>query len=162
MQQSTHRKFTLCAAVGVLAALTAAGPALATTGPSSQSETVPAHTHTMPAYPHTLPAPSEAMPADMETMPAETEAEQNTPADARKLYKGKVISKIDLNVRARPTRKSKVVDSLKPGQIVYIKCKVNSKDVVDGNPRWYRLADGKWAWAAARYIKNIGPAPHFC
>jgi hypothetical protein len=44
---------------------------------------------------------------------------------------------------------------------VWIQCKVNSQ-VVDGNPRWYKLAKGMWAWSAARYISNVGPAPRYC
>jgi hypothetical protein len=76
-------------------------------------------------------------------------------------FKGRVIAKSGLLLRDAPHRGAKVVGSVKFGQIVHIKCKVNS-DVVDGNPRWYLLTNGKWAWASARFIKNIGPAPVFC
>lgn len=76
-------------------------------------------------------------------------------------YKGRVIARTGLLVRDAPTQAGKVVDSLPYGTVVSIRCKVNSQ-VIDGNPRWYLLADGRWAWSSARYIENIGPAPRFC
>ncbi|KAF4409853.1 MULTISPECIES: SH3 domain-containing protein [Streptomyces] len=138
MLQSKFSKITLCAATGALAAATLAGPAAATERPEAQMAAAPVVT---------------------------TEDARETQAatyDKRRYYKGRVISKIPLNVRSGPTRKARVIGSLNPGQHVRIECKVTSKDVVDGNPRWYKLADGKWAWAAARYIENIGKAPHKC
>ncbi len=78
-------------------------------------------------------------------------------------YKGLVIAKTGLNVRTGPSTHHRVVDVLPHGTVVKIRCKVNSQ-WIDGNPRWYKLADGRFAkgFSAARYIKNIGPAPHFC
>ncbi|MET7638431.1 SH3 domain-containing protein [Streptomyces sp. NPDC005438] len=76
-------------------------------------------------------------------------------------YWGKVIAKTGLQVRTAPNRGGKVIKTLKYGQKVAIACKVNGQ-WIDGNPRWYRLADGSWGWASARYIENIGKAPHWC
>jgi hypothetical protein len=33
---------------------------------------------------------------------------------------------------------------------------------VRGNPVWYLLTNGTWAWGSARYIANVGPAPRSC
>lgn len=78
-------------------------------------------------------------------------------------YKGRVIAKTGLNVRTGPSTHHRVVDVLPHGTVVKIRCKVNGQ-WIDGNPRWYKLADGRFAkgFSSARYIKNIGPAPHFC
>ncbi|WP_037599583.1 SH3 domain-containing protein [Streptacidiphilus rugosus] len=77
------------------------------------------------------------------------------------LYKGRVIARTGLLVRSAPNRNAPVVGSLDYGQTVWIECKVNGQ-WVDGNPRWYKLADGRWAWSSARYIANIGEAPRWC
>ncbi|MFE6777869.1 SH3 domain-containing protein [Streptomyces sp. NPDC057702] len=76
-------------------------------------------------------------------------------------YKGRVIAKSGLLIRSGPSQKHKVVGALPYGTIVNIVCKVNGQNI-DGNPRWYLLDNGKWAWGAARYIANIGRAPHWC
>lgn len=47
------------------------------------------------------------------------------------------------------------------GEIVSIFCKTAGQNV-QGNPLWYLLTDGTWAWGAARYIDNIGAAPRWC
>lgn len=78
-------------------------------------------------------------------------------------YKGKVVSPTGLNVRTGPTTRHRVLDVLPHGTVVKIKCKVNGQNV-DGNPRWYKLEDKRFAkgFASARYIRNIGPAPRLC
>jgi uncharacterized protein YraI len=78
-------------------------------------------------------------------------------------YWGKVIAHNGLNVRSGPSTHYRVVGSLHDGQVVGIKCKVNGQNV-GGNPRWYKLSDGRYigGFSAARYIKNLGPAPEFC
>ena len=78
-------------------------------------------------------------------------------------YKGRVIAKTGLNVRKAPNTGSPVVDTLPYNAVVHIKCKVDSEPV-GNNPRWYKLQDGTYVdgWSAARYISNIGPAPHRC
>ncbi|WP_313905586.1 hypothetical protein [Streptomyces sp. SLBN-134] len=47
------------------------------------------------------------------------------------------------------------------GDVVSIFCKVPGEKV-KGNPLWYLLTDGTWAWGPAAHIDNIGPAPRWC
>lgn len=75
-------------------------------------------------------------------------------------YRG-VVTADRLALRSAPTRGSQVIRYAHRGQIVSIFCKVPG-DNVNGNPLWYLLTDGTWAWGAARYIDNIGPAPRWC
>ncbi|MEY9845982.1 SH3 domain-containing protein [Streptacidiphilus sp. MAP5-3] len=77
------------------------------------------------------------------------------------LYKGRVIARTGLLIRSGPSQSARVIGSLGYGQTVWIVCKVNGQ-WIDGNPRWYKLADGRWAWSSARYIVNVGPAPRWC
>src|SRR5690606_11616239 len=72
-----------------------------------------------------------------------------------------VVTAGRLALRSAPTRGSQVIRYAHRGQIVSIFCKVPG-DNVNGNPLWYLLTDGTWAWGAARYIDNIGPAPRWC
>ncbi|KNE83458.1 MULTISPECIES: SH3 domain-containing protein [Streptomyces] len=76
-------------------------------------------------------------------------------------YKGKVIAHSGLLLRSAPNKRGHVVGSKPYGAIVKIKCKVRGQNI-DGNNRWYVLKDGHYAFASARYIKNIGPAPRWC
>ncbi|MFH8571515.1 SH3 domain-containing protein [Streptomyces sp. NPDC017993] len=76
-------------------------------------------------------------------------------------YKGRVIAKTGLLVRSGPSTHHRVVGSNPYGKIVHIVCKVNGENV-NGNPRWYKLSDGKYTWSSARYIVNIGKAPRWC
>ncbi len=75
-------------------------------------------------------------------------------------YKG-VVTAQRLALRSAPTRGSQVIRYAHKGDIVSIFCKVPG-DKVDGNPLWYLLTDGTWAWGPARHIDNIGPAPRWC
>ncbi|WP_077796698.1 SH3 domain-containing protein [Streptomyces sp. JHA26] len=75
-------------------------------------------------------------------------------------YLGRVTAE-RLALRTSPSRGSEVVRYARRGEIVHIYCKTPG-DTVQGNPRWYLLADGTWAWGSARYIANIGPAPRWC
>ncbi|CAL9558793.1 SH3 domain-containing protein [Streptomyces sp. enrichment culture] len=77
-----------------------------------------------------------------------------------RLYKG-VVTASTLLLRSAPHRGSQVIGSLHRGQKVKIFCKTVGENI-NGNNRWYLLPDGTWAWAAAYYIKNIGPAPRWC
>jgi hypothetical protein len=52
------------------------------------------------------------------------------------------------------------VGSLPKGRIVNIRCKVNS-DRVRGNPRWYKLSDGR-GWIPAGWAKNVGAVEPYC
>ncbi|WP_151478146.1 SH3 domain-containing protein [Streptomyces albicerus] len=76
-------------------------------------------------------------------------------------YKGVVTAPGGLNLRDRPTRGSAVIGFAHHGQVVSIFCKTPGEKV-KGNPLWYLLADGTWAWGTARFIDNIGPAPRWC
>jgi hypothetical protein len=75
-------------------------------------------------------------------------------------YRG-VVTAQRLALRTSPTRGADVIRYAHRGEVVSIYCKTPG-DRVDGNPLWYLLTDGTWAWGAARYIDNIGPAPRWC
>lgn len=75
-------------------------------------------------------------------------------------YKG-VVTAERLALRSAPNRGSQVIRYAHRGETVSIHCKAGGESV-KGNPLWYLLADGTWAWGSARYIDNIGPAPRWC
>lgn len=75
-------------------------------------------------------------------------------------YRG-VVTAERLLLRSAPNRGSKVIRAVHRGDVVSIYCKAPGQRV-DNNPLWYLLTDGTWAWGAARYINNIGPAPRWC
>lgn len=90
------------------------------------------------------------------------ETSTNTATKARPAYyKGRVIARSGLLIRTGPSQRHRVVGALPYGTIVNIVCKANGQNI-NGNPRWYLLSTGKWAWGAARYIANIGQPPHWC
>ncbi|WP_232840602.1 SH3 domain-containing protein [Streptomyces sp. Go-475] len=76
------------------------------------------------------------------------------------LFKG-VVTANTLALRSAPNRGSQIIRYAHKGDIVRIFCKTGG-ETVKGNPLWYLLTDGTWAWGAARYIDNIGPAPRWC
>lgn len=80
--------------------------------------------------------------------------------DNPRLYKG-VVTAGTLNLRSAPNRGSQIIRTAHKGEVVAIFCKTGG-ETVDSNPLWYLLTDGTWAWGAARYIDNIGPAPRWC
>ncbi|MFD7063902.1 SH3 domain-containing protein [Streptomyces sp. NPDC059906] len=75
-------------------------------------------------------------------------------------YRG-VVTAQRLALRTSPSRGSDVIRYARRGEVVSIYCKTPGSKV-KGNPLWYLLTDGTWAWGAARYIDNIGPAPRWC
>ncbi|MER6672413.1 SH3 domain-containing protein [Streptomyces sp. NPDC000983] len=77
-----------------------------------------------------------------------------------RLYKG-VVTADTLLLRSAPNRGSQVIRTVRRGQIVQIYCKTVGQNI-QGNPLWYLLPDGTWAWGSARYIDNIGAAPRWC
>ncbi|MFF3407247.1 SH3 domain-containing protein [Streptomyces sp. NPDC002742] len=85
------------------------------------------------------------------------DAGQNSP----RLYQGRITARGGLALRSSPTRGSQLIRVARQGEIVSIFCKTSGQ-AVEGNPLWYLLTDGTWAWGAARYIDNIGPAPRWC
>ncbi|MGW3951316.1 SH3 domain-containing protein [Streptomyces sp. NPDC004752] len=76
-------------------------------------------------------------------------------------YRGVVTAAGGLWLHDRPDRASRRIGFVRQGEVVSIRCAVYG-DNVRGNPLWYLLTDGTWAWATARYIDNIGPAPRWC
>ncbi|MFJ2263415.1 SH3 domain-containing protein [Streptomyces sp. NPDC087844] len=76
-------------------------------------------------------------------------------------YKGRISAPGGLHLRDKPTRSSAVIGFAEYGEVVSIFCKTPGQSV-KGNPLWYLLADGTWAWGAARYIDNIGASPRWC
>ncbi|MDG9716533.1 SH3 domain-containing protein [Streptomyces sp. DH24] len=78
----------------------------------------------------------------------------------QRYYKG-VVTARTLPLRSAPNRGSQIIRYAHKGDIVKIFCKTGG-ETVDGNPLWYLLPDGTWAWGSARYIDNIGPAPRWC
>lgn len=72
--------------------------------------------------------------------------------------KGKVVSKLPLSVRERPTQSSKYLGALKPGTVVELSCKKHGSNV-NGNDLWYLLGNGKPGYVAARYVQNLSPVP---
>ncbi|MER7924900.1 MULTISPECIES: SH3 domain-containing protein [unclassified Streptomyces] len=80
--------------------------------------------------------------------------------DNQRLYRG-VVTADRLALRSRPDRGSRIIRYAHRGERVSIFCKTGGSNV-QGNPLWYLLTDGTWAWGAARYIDNIGPAPRWC
>jgi hypothetical protein len=80
--------------------------------------------------------------------------------DDPRRYRG-VVTASKLALRSAPNRGSRVIRYARRGEVVSIYCKTPG-DSVEGNRLWYLLTDGTWAWGAARYIDNIGPAPRWC
>ncbi|MEU4044227.1 SH3 domain-containing protein [Streptomyces antibioticus] len=80
--------------------------------------------------------------------------------NTQRLYRGRVTAN-QLLLRSRPTRNSQVIRVVHRGDVVRIFCKTPGQNV-QGNPLWYLLTDGTWAWGSARYIDNIGEAPRWC
>ncbi|GHD09584.1 hypothetical protein GCM10010313_30520 [Streptomyces violarus] len=82
------------------------------------------------------------------------------PDDDRRFYRG-IVTADTLALRSAPNRGSRIIRFAHRGDIVKIFCKAPGQ-TVQGNPLWYLLPDGTWAWGAARFIDNIGPAPRWC
>ncbi|MDQ1016276.1 SH3 domain-containing protein [Streptomyces afghaniensis] len=91
--------------------------------------------------------------------PSGGDGDQQGPHDPR-LFEG-VVTASTLALRSAPNRGSQIIRFAHRGDIVKIFCKTGG-ETVQGNPLWYLLTDGTWAWGAARYIDNIGPAPRWC
>ncbi|MBT3153388.1 SH3 domain-containing protein [Streptomyces sp. CHD11] len=75
-------------------------------------------------------------------------------------YRGRVTAS-KLALRTAPNRGAHIIRYAHRGEVVSIFCKVPG-DKVNGNPLWYLLTDGTWAWGPAGHIDNIGPAPRWC
>ncbi|WP_067450810.1 SH3 domain-containing protein [Actinomadura macra] len=75
--------------------------------------------------------------------------------------KGKVTSRSRLTIRAKPTTHSQRLGSLRPGQVVDIKCWAYGQSV-KGVRKWYRLGISTPEWVSGRYIKIIKGRVHHC
>ncbi|MFJ2026214.1 SH3 domain-containing protein [Streptomyces sp. NPDC087897] len=161
-RSSRLRRLGLCVATGTLAALTAAAPAAMAADPQPVGQRAEASA----PDPTSDELSASAMQREHEAQQKEARKEaqkegQAKPAAPKQSYKGRVIAKPYLLLRDKPTRSSRIVGSVDYGTVVSIFCKTTG-DNVDGNNRWYLLSDGTWAWGSARYIENIGSAPHWC
>lgn len=72
-----------------------------------------------------------------------------------------VVTARRLALRSASDRGSRVIRYAHKGEVVSIFCKVPG-DKVNGNPLWYLLTDGTWAWGPAGHIDTFGPAPRWC
>ncbi|SDJ78326.1 SH3 domain-containing protein [Streptomyces indicus] len=135
--RSTALRLGISAAVGALCVTGAAVPASAST-PAPAS------------------APASAPLNDTERGTSAAPGNNNPP-----VYKGRVSARNGLLLRDSPTRGARIVRTEPYGAYVHIFCKTRGSSV-EGNDRWYLLTDGTWAWGAAAYIDNIGPAPRWC
>ncbi|MFJ9150147.1 SH3 domain-containing protein [Streptomyces sp. NPDC102270] len=72
-----------------------------------------------------------------------------------------VVTASSLALRSAPNRGGQIIRWADRGEVVSIFCQTRGQSV-QGNPQWYLLTDGTWAWGAARYIRTIGPAPRWC
>ncbi|MFJ2116071.1 MULTISPECIES: SH3 domain-containing protein [unclassified Streptomyces] len=98
-----------------------------------------------------------AAPGALAATPATATGPDPVPATAQlpvALPKGKVVSRVALNIRERATSDSRSLGLLQPGAIVTLSCKVTGQNV-DGNTVWYRLADAPHGYVAARYVQNL-------
>ncbi len=77
-------------------------------------------------------------------------------------YVAVVTATSGLAGRARPSRFATKVTHYASGKKIYPNCKVYGT-AVGGNRLWYLIADhDSTQWVAARYLRNVGPAPDFC
>ncbi|WP_046503259.1 SH3 domain-containing protein [Streptomyces odonnellii] len=137
-------------------ATAAVAPAAAVPLTTSPSATEP-EDHTKPAA---MPTPEPVATKPPATKPADDTAPAKDAAVPAR-YRGKIVARTGLLLRDKPTRSSRVVGELEYGDIVRIFCRVEG-GYVDGNNRWYLLADGSWAWGSAKYIRSLGETPHWC
>lgn len=90
-------------------------------------------------------------------------ADTTTPPEASvsvaALPKGKVVSRLPLSIRERPTSASRFLGSYQPGTVITLSCKVHGQNV-EGNDLWYLLGGSKPGWVAARYVQNLSPVAY--
>jgi hypothetical protein len=72
-----------------------------------------------------------------------------------------VVTASSLALRSAPNRGAQIIRWADRGEVVSIFCQTRGQSV-QGNPQWYLLTDGTWAWGPARYIRTIGPTPRWC
>jgi hypothetical protein len=140
--------------------------ALAPAADSAATATAPA---TTAAAPTTAPATGDATTGDATSPDATMPAQQDPAAlgddaampawvHAQRVYDVRILA--GLNIRQGPGTGWPVIGSLAAGTVTGVTCKVNGT-VIDGNPRWYRLAT-RPGWISARYAQNLNGIPPFC
>ncbi|MEU0384967.1 SH3 domain-containing protein [Streptomyces chartreusis] len=72
-----------------------------------------------------------------------------------------VVTANTLALRSAPNRGSQIIRFAHRGDVVSIFCKWEGESV-QGNPTWYLLTDGTWAWGSARFINPIDRKPRRC
>ncbi|MFE9990330.1 SH3 domain-containing protein [Streptomyces sp. NPDC005381] len=169
--RSAHTRIAMALAAGSMVALTAAGPALAD-GEGGFANNSNSNSNSSGTGSHEWTNNSEGAGAGTgdgresnnggggggrETANGRGDGRQDNPRQ----YKGRITARGGLALRSAPNRGSQLIRVARQGEIVSIYCKTPGQKV-DGNPLWYLLTDGTWAWGAARYIDNIGAAPRWC
>lgn len=76
---------------------------------------------------------------------------------APKVVKGKVNSKVGVNVRKQPTSNSAITGAYRNGQVINLVCSKAGQSV-GGNRTWYRVTTPP-GWVTARYVKAYGKVP---
>jgi uncharacterized protein YgiM (DUF1202 family) len=148
---SMRSRLAIAAAVGVLAASAAATPAVATDEGSGDTSTSSSADGT---------GGDGLGSADSLGSGGNGGGHHGDQSSDPRFYKG-VVTARTLALRSAPNRGSQIIRYAHKGDIVKIFCKTGG-ETVDGNPLWYLLPDGTWAWGSARYIDNIGPTPRWC
>ncbi|MER6980952.1 SH3 domain-containing protein [Streptomyces carpinensis] len=158
-------RLAMVAVTGALLTAAAVTPAAGTGDRDDTPTPTPAPTATWntgtsnTGSPHTgTPAPGASTPGPG---PQQTQPPSDGPGNGPRFYRGVVTARGGLALHTRPDRGGKALRVARQGEVVWIYCKT-AGDTVGGNPRWYLLADGAWAWGAARYIDTVGPAPRWC
>ena len=81
--------------------------------------------------------------------------------DGTARYRGVITADGGIWLRDRPDRGSRIIGFAAEGEVVSIYCKIYGEPAL-GNPVWYLLEDGTWAWGPARFMGNIGESPSWC
>ncbi|MBR8643723.1 SH3 domain-containing protein [Streptomyces tuirus] len=72
-----------------------------------------------------------------------------------------VVTANTLALRSAPNRGSQIIRFAHRGDVVHIFCKWEGERV-QGDPTWYLLTDGTWAWGSGRFIDPIDRKPRRC
>lgn len=153
-------------AVSAPAAAAPAATAPAAAAPAAAANSTISATNNAALAAPALAAPDAAMPAgaamnttDAQLPAAATDltAVPNWSHDARVFH---VRTLAGLNIRKGPGTGFAIIGSFPAGATVGVTCKVNGT-IIDGNPRWYRLA-AQPGWISARYAQNLDGIPPFC
>ncbi|MFI7409234.1 SH3 domain-containing protein [Streptomyces sp. NPDC049627] len=92
--------------------------------------------------------------------PAVADDEWGQGGDHDRQFTRGVVTASTLLLRSAPNRGSQVIRVAHEGDVVRIFCQWFGESV-QGNNRWYLLADGTWAWGSARFIETTR-SPRLC